>query len=238
MTKNKNAPAAQVRTNRADVVVIGAGPATLGLVCNAIKTNRYHELVTTGEGLAILDQGLSFGGGDLQHFGIHSNTSARGFIKCTYKKKDVDTVAQKSPTKSPAKKAAEDSGSGSDEEMGDDSEREEPGAQSTNNVTTEIIPLNCFRDFYKVAPLYKYIDEFGSYIVPLSLVGMFFNYTGNHILAYTAAVLRKKIFYPQHRVTSIQLLSNGEILTTCHVKTITVKRQMDNSCELVVKAGE
>lgn len=48
---------------------------------------RFHELVNTGEGLAIVEQGLTLGGGDLQNFGIHSNTSARGFIKCTYKKK-------------------------------------------------------------------------------------------------------------------------------------------------------
>ena len=87
-------------------MVIGAGPATLGLVCNAIKTNRFHELVTTGDGLAILDQGLSFGGGDLQNFGIHSNTSARGFIKCTYKKKEnVDSSPKKSPAKKSTKKA-------------------------------------------------------------------------------------------------------------------------------------
>jgi len=26
---------------RVDVVIIGAGPATLGLICNAMKTNRY-----------------------------------------------------------------------------------------------------------------------------------------------------------------------------------------------------
>ena len=59
------------------------------------------------------------------------------------------------------------------------------------------------------------IRGFSSYIVPLSLVGMFFNYAGNHLLSYTWTVLRKKLFYPQHRVTQIQLLNNGEILTTC-----------------------
>ena len=107
MTKNKNAPAAQAKANRADVVVIGAGPATLGLICNAIKTNRYHELVTTGDGLAILDQGLAFGGGDLQSFGIHSNTSARGFIKCCYKKKEephAGPAKNSSPKKKTTKK--------------------------------------------------------------------------------------------------------------------------------------
>jgi hypothetical protein len=36
---------------------------------------------------------MSFGGGNLQHFGINSNTSANGFLKCTYKKK----VSQQDP---------------------------------------------------------------------------------------------------------------------------------------------
>lgn len=47
---------------------------------------RLNDLVTTGDGIAILDQGLSFGGGALQNFGVNSNTSANGFIKCLYKK--------------------------------------------------------------------------------------------------------------------------------------------------------
>ena len=76
-------PVTEELDKKADIVVIGAGPAALGLVCNAIKTNRYHKLVTSGDGLAILDQGLSFGGGDLQYFGINSNTSARGFVQWT-----------------------------------------------------------------------------------------------------------------------------------------------------------
>ena len=46
-----------------------------------------NELVTTGDGVAIIEQGMSFGGGNLQYFGINSNTSANGFLKCTYKKK-------------------------------------------------------------------------------------------------------------------------------------------------------
>lgn len=38
-------------------------------------------------GLAILEQGDYFGGGQLQDYGINSNTSANGFMKCTYRKK-------------------------------------------------------------------------------------------------------------------------------------------------------
>lgn len=43
--------------------------------------------MTTGDGVAIIEQGTTFGGGNLQYFGINSNTSANGFLKCTYKKK-------------------------------------------------------------------------------------------------------------------------------------------------------
>ena len=65
---------------------------------------RLNELVSSGDGLAILEQGLAFGGGDLVNFGINSNTSARGFIKCCYKKRDIvrppaDTDSSHSPTK-------------------------------------------------------------------------------------------------------------------------------------------
>ena len=47
---------------------------------------RLNELVTTGQGIAILEMGLSLGGGDLQNFGINSNTSANSFLKSTYNK--------------------------------------------------------------------------------------------------------------------------------------------------------
>lgn len=48
-------------------------------------------MVQTGDGIAIVDNGLSLGGGYLQQFGINSNTSANGFIKCLYKKKVSNT---------------------------------------------------------------------------------------------------------------------------------------------------
>ena len=40
-----------------------------------------------GDGIALIEQGLAFGGGHLQNFGINSNTSANGFIKCLYKRR-------------------------------------------------------------------------------------------------------------------------------------------------------
>ena len=46
---------------------------------------RLTELVAKGQGIAILEKGLSFGGGSLQNYGLNSNTSANGFLKCLYK---------------------------------------------------------------------------------------------------------------------------------------------------------
>ena len=43
--------------------------------------------MTKDDGIAILDQGECFGGGQLQEYGINSNTSSNGFMKCTYRKK-------------------------------------------------------------------------------------------------------------------------------------------------------
>ena len=104
---------------RVDVVIVGAGPSTLGLMCNAIKTNRLHDLVTTGDGIAILDPGLCMGGGDLGLYGINSNTSANGFIKCTYKKREIPKEPE-SPSKVKKEKNDEDS-----DQLAEDSEREE-----------------------------------------------------------------------------------------------------------------
>ena len=54
---------------------------------------RLNELVAKGDGLAIIEQGLNFGGGSLQNFGINSNTSANGFIKCLYKRREIANLA-------------------------------------------------------------------------------------------------------------------------------------------------
>ena len=52
--------------------------------------DRFHELVCSGEGLAIIEQGTAFGAGNLIDFGINSNTSAKGFLKCTYRVSEKD----------------------------------------------------------------------------------------------------------------------------------------------------
>lgn len=103
------------------MVIVGGGPSTLGLMCNAIKTNRLHDLVTTGDGIAILETGLCLGGGDLGEYGINSNTSANGFIKCTYKKREIPAEPA-SPSKVKKEKKGDDEDS---DQLAEDSEREE-----------------------------------------------------------------------------------------------------------------
>ena len=56
---------------------------------------------------------------------------------------------------------------------------------------------------YKVTALYKFMEEFGPNIVPLTVVGMFLNYVGNHFVHYVWTVLKRRIFFPSHKVTSI-----------------------------------
>ena len=56
--------------------------------------------------------------------------------------------------------------------------------------------------------------EYGGNIVPLSLVGMFMNFVGNHLLNYIFQQFKVKIFHPFHKVIGIQTLANGEFLTT------------------------
>lgn len=82
-------------------MIAGGGPATLGLLCNALKTNRLTDLVTpysdeAVNGLAILEKGETLGGGCLQHYLINSNTSADGFMQCLYGEKSKKKEVKKS----------------------------------------------------------------------------------------------------------------------------------------------
>ena len=60
---------------------------------NGLKTGRLSDLIrskdtggsSNNSGLAIIDEGISFGGGQLQNYGINSNTSAGGFLKAITK---------------------------------------------------------------------------------------------------------------------------------------------------------
>jgi len=87
-----------------DLVVAGGGPAALGLLCNAAKSERLTNLITKGNGIAILEQGYTLGGGSLQHYIINSNTSADGFLQCLYgqPKKDAKRSNSIKDKKSPS----------------------------------------------------------------------------------------------------------------------------------------
>ena len=58
-------------------------------------SNRYGQLLQ-GDSIAIIDEGISFGGGNLSYYGINSNTSAAGFLKCIARKiKDKEKIKEK-----------------------------------------------------------------------------------------------------------------------------------------------
>lgn len=79
-----------------------------------------------------MDSGLALGGGTLQNFGINSNTSANGFIKCLYKKvtPPAPPASQNNASKDkPVENAKlKDMMAGLDEDM-DDSDEEADGAK-------------------------------------------------------------------------------------------------------------
>lgn len=83
------------------MLIIGGGPAALGVLVNAVKTNRLNELLQ-GDGLAIIDSGLNFGGGILGRYGINSNTSGGGFLKCAYKKNKTQKEKKAHDSEAPA----------------------------------------------------------------------------------------------------------------------------------------
>lgn len=119
--------------------------------------------MTSGDGIVILEAGLSLGGGTLQSFGLNSNTSANGFLKCMYKK------AVQGPFKTPTKLK---------------NQKADLEGDSSDDQNAEAAPP--FKDLYKQSPLVKMTMEFGLKVIPLSAVGMLFNFAGNHLLHYIA----------------------------------------------------
>lgn len=71
--------------------------------------------------------------------------------------------------------------------------------------------------------------EFGPSIIPLSTVGMVLNYTGNHLLHFIHTMLGRRIFYPAHRVISVQLMQNGDIVTTAMRNEVSIILNNDTS---------
>ena len=110
------------------------------------------------------------------------------------------------------KKLKEMNNIGLDED--DESETEETKNDGGENTSKfEAIPP--FKDLYPNSDIIKCMKEYGPSIVPLPLIGMMMNYAGNHMLHYIWTQYKRKIFYPLHKITSIQLLANGEVLSTC-----------------------
>ena len=103
---------------------------------------------------------------------------------------------------------------GLDEGNGDNSEDED--VKSNNDY----VALSPFKDLYKQSPIVQMAFEFGPNCIPLSTIGMVFNFIGNHLLQYIHSTLKRKIFYSSHTVTGIQLLPNGEIITTAIRKDV------------------
>jgi hypothetical protein len=87
---------------------------------------------------------LSFGGGDLGEYGINSNTSANGFAKCTYKKKECETSSPKKKSPEKVKKTENEDDS---DELAEDSERDDNENMETKK-TFEWVAMNSYKDLY------------------------------------------------------------------------------------------
>ena len=57
------------------------------------------------------------------------------------------------------------------------------------------------------------------------------NYAGNHLLHYIYITYKQKIFYHSHKVTAVQLLANGEFLTTA-IKSYTIIKKNETNGNL------
>jgi hypothetical protein len=82
-------------------------------------------------------------------------------------------------------------------------ESEEDEGESKPEKKVEYMALNPFKELYPSSDIVNAMREFGPNIVPLSMVGMMMNYAGNHLLHYIYTVMKKRIFYPMHKVVSI-----------------------------------
>lgn len=181
-------------------------------------------MITQGKGIAILDAGYSFGSGNLGTYGLNSNTSANGFLKQLHTRREATVFNHSAPKyfqKLKNKRVGLDENCDSTDDEG-------------SLITKESIPLPPFKDLYPRAPLVQVTQSFGSQCIPLSVVGMVFNYTGNHLLHFIATNFGRRIFFPCHTVSSVQLLPSGEILTSAIRKEVEIK-QTEKGIQVTVK---
>lgn len=128
------------------------------------------------------------------------------------KNASIDGSATPSKKKQPPAPADSD---GDDNAI--DSERDEPQEMKEMKHTPKkqvCLPYDSFKELVNQSQLFKSLREYGSRLVPLSLVGMFMNYAGNHLLHYIYVTYKTKVFHHGHKVVGVQLLGNGEFLTT------------------------
>ena len=59
-----------------------------------------------------------------------------------------------------------------------------------------------YKDLY-TSNISKVLKEFGKNTAPLSVIGHFLNYAGNHLLSYIYQTTKKKVFFPLHKAVSI-----------------------------------
>ena len=135
------------------------------------------------------------------NYGINSNTSAFGFLKCTLKKK---------------KKLKEKKGK-SEEQNQQKIEKNDDGDSDSDEVVGVIdLKVEEFLSPFKElvnSNIANYFKQLNKQIVPLSFVGQMLNFVGNHLLFYIWQIQQRKVFYPKHKALSIQLMGNGVINT-------------------------
>ena len=216
-----------------DVLIVGAGPGALGLLCNAKKHQKLESLVQTGKGLAILEQGNTFGGGSLQNYIINSNTSADGFLQCLQAQKghaqprstsaDKGKMTAKSAPATKRNQTLSPRKSGEGEDADNQIEQEQPKKDRLEIIIGNMQkPLLCFAKLQSYdCPIFTLMKEFGPALAPLEVVGMLLNYVGNYLLYdIHARVLKDKaakerqVFYPGHKVIDIVMLDSGSYLVT------------------------
>ncbi len=176
-----------------DVLFVGGGPATLGILANAIKSGRMSELLQ-GDGIAIVEAGSTFGGGVLGTYGINSNTSGVGFLTSMYKK-SKKVYSELVPVK--GQKVYQNM---------------KPKMTKQWHTKEEIEIFAPFKELYS-SPIAEALRTFDKQTCPLALVGYFLNCMGNHMLCHYFNTSRKKLFYPEHEVQEVCMVSNGDYLT-------------------------
>lgn len=128
------------------------------------------------------------------NYGINSNTSAGGFLKCTYKKEEklkaVNSVYAPPPEAKKGKKKKE--------------QKKEPKKEYV--LKKEIDVMSPFKDLYN-SNIAKVMRIYGKQTAPLPLIGHWLNFVGNHLLHFLYCLTaKKKLFYPMHQAKSIHLL--------------------------------